>query len=343
MKASSCFVSLLLLLGCFCTRAGAFEYKLKNYSGKMIQGVSRVAGIPVRNVNALYLDSANDILYCGVGPSIYSIDVHRPLEPKVLGSVTMYGMIRQMTVQGNVLYAACREAGVYLINVSDPRQLSIISRYDPVELSTGIDVAGDVLFLGTRMNGVEFVDVSDPVNPTHIRIEKTKESQSVAYRDGILYSGEWSGHCVTVMDASDMSRLRTITTVELKGFGDGVWVNGNYLYASTGHNLTAPGLPESERKGKGHGMEIFDISEPAEPRFVSRVSFDDLYWRSNDYWMVRTFGSGNYAVCADAANGIYLVDARKKTRPKIVSRINFKRNDGRQVAVTSVAVGKGVI
>ena len=222
--------------------------------------------------------------------------------------------------------------------------MKVITRYDPVELATGVEVAGDVLFLATRQNGVECVDVSDPSNPVHIRMEKTGESQSVTYRDGILYSGEWGPHCITVIDASDMSDLKTLETVNLQGYGDGLWTYGNYLYAATGHHATDESLGTlEERKGKGHGLEIFDISDPRHPVSLSRIGFDQYYYPTNDYWTPRPCSDGKYVFVADTFNGLYAVDAQNPHKLSVLSRLTFTKKDGSPAPVTSLAVGNGVV
>ena len=324
-----------------CAGLSAQTVLLDNYNGEFIKSVKSSDAIPKWNVNALYLDG--DILYCGQGAFIHAVDVSSPLEPKLLSTASAAGMIRQITVRDGYLFASCREAGVFFFDVSDPRNIKTLLRYDPVELATGIEVAGDVLFLGTRQNGVEFVDISDILHPKHIRMEKTDESQSVTYKDGYLYSGEWAGHKITVFDAHDMADVKVVRTVDLQGFGDGVWTYGNYLYASTGHHLCDMSYSFADRKGNGHGLEIFDISKPDKPKFVSKIAFDTLYWTNNDYWTPRPFSDGKYVACADAANGIYIVDARKPKNPSTLSRVDFRKKDGSQVAVTSCAVGNGVI
>jgi len=324
-----------------CAASSAQTVLLDNYTGEFVKSVKSSNVIPNWSVNALYLDG--DVLYCGQGPFIHAIDVSSPLEPRLLSTASAAGMVRQITVQNGYLFAACREAGVYFFDVSNPKNIKTMLRYDPVELATGMEVAGDVMFLGTRQNGVEFVDISDVYHPKHIRMEKTDESQSVTYKDGYLYSGEWSGHKISVFDAHDMSKVKLIRTVDLQGFGDGVWTYGNYLYASTGHHLSDLSYSFADRKGNGHGLEIFDISKPDKPKFISKIGFDTLYWLNNDYWTPRPFSDGKYVACADAANGIYIVDARKPKTLSTLSRVDFRRKDGGKVAVTSCAVGNGVI
>lgn len=338
----SCLVLIQLFLSFAAFQLNAGEV-LENYSGQFVKEVIHIEGIKNEGANAMCIDG--DILYCGAGRYIYALDISSdPLKPVVLSSVEIYGLVRQMTVQNGILYAACRESGAWIIDVSDPKSIKIITRFDTVELATGIEVAGDVLFLGTRQNGVECVDVSDPANPVHIRMEKTHESQSVTYRDGILYSGEWGAHCVSVIDAHDMANLKTLKTVNLQGHGDGVWTYGNYLYVATGHHLSDKSLPFKDRLGNGHGMEIFDISDPKNPKHISRIGFDNCYVRSNDFWTPRPCSGGKFVAVADTYNGLYVVDARDPQNLSILSRMSFIRDDnGKPAAVTSLAIGKGVI
>ena len=316
---------------------------VQNFSGEFIRKVVRLEGMKDSRANSMCMDG--NILYCASTRYIYALDTSsNPLEPVLLSHVELYGLVRQMVVQDGVLYVTGREAGVWLVDVSDPKNMKIITRYDPVELATGLEVAGDVMFLGTRQNGVECVDVSDPANPVHIRMEKTDESQSVTYRDGILYSGEWGKHCITVIDAKDMSSLKTICTVNLQGHGDGVWTYGNYLYAATGHHLSDESFGSfEERKGRGHGLEIFDITDPEHPVFLSRIGFDRYYFATNDYWTPRPCSGGRYVLVADTYNGLYVVDAHDPSNLSIVSRLTFTSDNAKPAPVTSLAVGKGVV
>lgn len=113
-------------------------------------------------------------------------------------------------------YVATRESGFWIVDATDPHRPRIRSRFDCCELATGVDVAGNVAFLGQRQNGVEFIDVSDPDHPAHIAMRKTDESQSVKYRDGYVYSGDWGAGKLTVFDARDMRNIRQVACGPLR-------------------------------------------------------------------------------------------------------------------------------
>ena len=296
--------------------------------------IEEVSQFQTESANAMYLDG--NYLYVG-GGQIRIYDVSNPGSPALVGTAPVLGGVRQIVVQGDWLYTSNRETGAYVYNISDRANPYMVCRYDCLELATGIDVCGNVLFISHRDNGVEFVDVTDPTKPTHITQFKTNESQSIFYKDGVLYSGEWSGGQVTVFDASDMSNVTKATAVNLQGFGDGVWAQGNRLYASTGHNHrnSAP----YQYSGDGHGMEIWDISNKLAPKFISRVEFDTFYKTGSDWWFARPNADGTMIYCTDVYNGFYVVDARDEAHPKIVARWRIDSDH----AINSLAVGDGYV
>lgn len=329
---------LILIFALSGISAFAAETKVENYRCQLLGEVREVEGVAKEYVKSVCRDG--NMLYCGAEHSIYALDATEAISPKLLSSFEIYGYVRQIVVQDNYLYAACRESGVWILDVSDPRNMKLVSRYDPVELATGIDVAGNVMFLACRQNGVEMVDVSNPARPAHIRHVKTSESQSVFYCDGILYSGEWADSWVTSINAADMADVKILNTSPLQGYGDGVWAYGHYLYAATGHHSRSG---KASKAGDGHGLEIFDIRDKTAPKHISRVDFDKVYSSYPDYWTVRPASNGKYIICADTFNGLYVVDARRPSKPVIASRFTATDYEGKALPITSVAVGQGVI
>ena len=283
-----------------------------------------------------------NVLYAGASNQINIFDVSKPMSPVNKGQVTIKGSTRQMCVYDGKLFVTARETGVWIFDISNPYAPALLSRYDGIELSTGLDVAGKCMFVGQRQTGVEFVDISDPTRPQHIRAIKTSESQSVFYADGYLYSGEWSGGEVTVFNAANMGNIEKLKTVKLWGYGDGVWVTGDRLYASTGHNPKNDSPRTGE--GNGHGVEIWDVSDRANPVRISTVAFDTFYKSGSDWWLNRPSGDGKTLFCGDVYNGIYVVDISDEQHPEIIaSWCDTSAEKGKNHAVNSIAVGNGVL
>ena len=298
----------------------------------------QIVNVISSSVNSLFADTDKQILYAGMSGQVNVYDITSPMSPILKSTLSILGTARQICAYNGKLYVTARETGVWIFDLADdPLHPKFLRRFDSVELATGLDVAGDCMFVGQRNNGVEFVDVSNPKSPQHIRIIKTDESQSVFYQDGYLYSGEWNTVRVTIFDSHDLSNLTVLKTINLQGYGDGVWAIGNRLYASTGHHHrnSAP----KTQDGDGHGLEIWDISNPADPYLISRTEFDIFYKSGTDCWLNRPSGDGKTLFCGDVFNGLYVLDISDETQPEILE--HYALASGR--AVTSLALADGVL
>ena len=282
---------------------------------------------------------AGDLLYVGGKGSLGVYDLSGdPLRPKLRGEADGLATARQVALQGGMAYVTARANGIWVVDCRNPAKPFVAGHYPSTANCTGIDVAGDVCFVGGSKSGLEFIDVSRPQSPQLIRCEKMEpvESQSVAYRDGLLFSGEWGGKCVTIWDVRDMASPKRLACCPLASNGDGVWVDGRWLYASTGFSKEDK-KPGAQAHPGQMGLEIYDVADPRAPKKVSRVDFEYCKPCTYDMWLVRA--SDGMAFCTATAGGLYAVDVSDKSAPKVVDR--WVPETRRQVM--SVAVGDGVV
>ncbi len=252
--------------------------------------------------------------------SLRTLDISDPKNPRILGQLSGLGGVRQIEVRGPTAYVTSRQDGLFIIDVGDPAEPRLLSHFDTIEFATGVAISGDVLFVACRNYGVQLIDVSDPSLPAHLSLVRTGEAQSVVSRNGYLYAGVWATSEVVVVDVRDPRHPVITAKLPLDGYGDGVDVAGGHLYVATGHHSRetprqAPGDPGF---GRGHGLEVFEIADPARPQFVSRVKFPPLYEIGNDMWGV-TVADG-HAFVADTWNGMFVVDVTDPRQPEIVAR-----------------------
>ncbi len=288
---------------------------------------------------------AGDRLYVVGSGKLHVADITNPRSPKLLGTLTNLGRPRQIEVQDDVAYITAREDGLFIVDVSDPAKPKLLSHYNTIELATGIAVSGNVAFVACRTYGVELVDVTDPGKPLHLSTVRTGEAQSCAARDGILYVGVWASRELVICDVKNPREPRVISKTRLDGYGDGVCVRGRYCFVATGHHSRKmKKRDESDPAfGAGHGLEIFDVTRPDKPKFVSRIKAPRYYRIGMDMWDVVV--SGPYAYLADTYNGVFVIDISKIEKPSFVGRRQLAYVKSRKAAspVGGFAIGDGVI
>jgi hypothetical protein len=241
-----------------------------------------------------------------------------PSRPALVSTLEGLGNTRQIEVADGIAYITSREDGLFLVDVANPLRPAILCQYDSIELATGIAVAGKVAFVACRSIGVELVDVADPRKPRHLSSVRTGEAQSLVARDGILYVGVWGSRELVVCDVGDPWSPRVLSRTPLDGFGDGVDIRGKYCYVATGHHARSLKKHDASDSGfgGGHGLECFDVTNPAKPVWISRVKLPRLYSLGYDIWDVQV--SGTVAFVGDTYNGVFAVDISDPLRMHFV-------------------------
>lgn len=294
--------------------------------------------------------NANRLYTIGVGVlRIY--DITDAKNPRQLGSLSGLGSTRQLEIADNTAFIVSREDGLYIVDIKDPAFARIIYHYDTLEKATGLAVSLPVVAVASRFHGVELINVSDMQHPRYIStIIPMKEVQSVDISNGCLYAGAWADRELITVDIRNPNSPLVKSATPLGGYGDGVQVRAGFAYAATGHHApefkkihyASPGA-EDKGHGKGHGLEIFDVNNPAKPQRLSRVDFPAFYNGYPDMWGVDV--SGKYVAVNDVYNGVFLIDISDKTHPVIKGQavLPYIAEKMSVDAAAAVAIGDGVL
>lgn len=263
-------------------------------------------------------------------------------KPALIGQLGGLGNTRQIAVSRGHAFITSREEGLFIVDVSEPSQPKLVHHYDTAELATAIAVSGDVAAVGNRFAGIELLDVSRPEVPKHLSTIRVGEVQSLVFHDNWLYAGTWSEKAVAVIDVSNPWKPALADVVPLDGKGDGLDVSGDLLAVATGHHARTKGIPKpgDAAFGSGHGVEFFDISNPAEPAGLSGVKFPPFYRLGMDMWGVVL--AGGHAFVNDTHNGFFLIDVRNPAKPRQVgwTQLPVVGKDPSPVAGLAVAKGR---
>jgi len=276
--------------------------------------------------------SGNYIYSIGAGAFTVT-QVSDPNAPKVMGQINGLGNTRQIALleSGTDVMVTARGYGAYIIDAADPAKPRIRCTYDSVEMATGICISGQYAYISNRQYGVEVVDLSNPDEPKYVRTVLTGEVQSAQVFDGRLYCGLYGEHRVDIYDltAADPKKLGE---VPLNGRGDGLCLakDGDrlLLYAATGHHsvkkLSSKTPITDPRYGQGNGLDIFDVTDPAAPKWLSTVRCDGrFYHSSHDYWEAHLSQQDGhrYAHVVSTYNGLYIYNVDDPTQPVRVAHI----------------------
>lgn len=274
------------------------------------------------------------------GNYLYSIhngalSVYRLLEDgRAEKAASLNGMVmtRDMAFNSDrsALIITSRQNGAYLIDISDPENPVKSGHYDTLEAAMGVAVSGDYAFLCSRMFGVEIVDISNTAKPVWVNTIYTQTEYQDCCVDGeYLYIASPSSRRIDIFQISHLDNPKPTGVIFLDGAAQGCTVHNGILYAATAQNSgNKASNSASYGAGTGNGMEIFDVSDPGEPRRLSIVKLDGRFNATgasfkgvgadstSDVWDIQV--SGRYAYLTNMFYGLCIYDVSDPVEPALV-------------------------
>jgi hypothetical protein len=251
--------------------------------------------------------------------------------PTTAGYANISGATWRVAVAGDYAYIAGGEDGLRIFDISDPAQPVQIGIYDTPGIARGVAVAGSYAYVADTWGGVRIIDVINPISPTEagfIDMGADQAPMDVAIVGKYAYvalTGAPGGF--RIVDISDPQH-----PVLMGGVGSsiphmGIVVHGRYAYLAAYYtpslriwDISNPNLPvfmssmdtpsidtyDIDVSGQyvyvadGHGLAIFDVSDPAHP---SLVGYYNMYGNA-----MGVKADGNYIYVA-GSNGLYILRA----------------------------------
>nr|MBQ4319024.1 hypothetical protein [Clostridia bacterium] len=279
----------------------------------------------------------DDILVCGGKDSISLYRIADNGEPEYISSLCGLGETRQMAVSGKFVYVSTRADGVFICDLSDVSRPVIAYHIDTLELATGIDASGGLLAVTNRHLGCELFDVRNPYFPVRLGDFLCGEAQSVKLYRNCAFIGDWINRQVRIFDISDVRCFRELSRFAIDGFADGICIaeiDGRTVCIAGGGHHSA--RLKNRRKyqnytyftpemiadgfGCGHGIEIFDVTNPKFPEYIAHLKTPPLFG-GPDTW--RVFTDGKKCVFTDSMNGLFVIDISNPFAPSFVSHFKL--------------------
>ncbi len=309
MRKTTASLSAVLFWGCACMLASADGPEVVSVTSKGLRQLPLMSSFRPPEVKFKGVAVRGDLAYAVAGyGGLFIVDLANPAGLQLAGKCDTPGNATEVAVQGRYAYVADRPTGVQIVDVQDPAAPRLVGLYDSVELATGLDVAGNILGVCNRNHGIEFADLTDPIRPRHLSALRVGEAQGMRIRGNLAYVGLWHNRKLAVVDIRDPRRPVLRGEAALGGYGWGLCLQGNLVYAATGHH--APG-----KKGQnhGHGLDVVDVSDPDNPRSIKRLNTPPHYRLGNDWWWVSV--SGHHAFHADGENGVFVYNIQDPANP----------------------------
>lgn len=245
-------------------------------------------------------------------------DVHDPLAPRLVRQIILPSYATAVEVQGNRAYVTIAWGGVTVIDISNPLTAHLIGSIDTAYYATKVVPDGNRVFVADEFGGAYTFNVTNNA-PTLIGRwppvgwTPAVDAEDVAFLGDKMYIAAYE-QGVLVLDLSVPSDALLINVLPTANYAKGVTVHDGKLYVGE----------------MGAGMSIFDLSDPANPHFLSR------FRSTGQTWHVGVDDDG-FAYLANNYGGFDIVDV---SNPFAVRRVAYEYTPG---LALDVAVDNGYV
>ena len=220
---------------------------------------------------------------------LFIVDISNPTRPNEVRFYYTPDYAMGLAVSGRYAYVTASSHGLRIIDISSPTSPSEAGYCDTPGNAIEVAVAGNYAYVADATSGLRIINVSNPLNPTEAgSVPNTGYVTSVCVAGNYAYLADWNLG-LRVIDVSNPSSPTEVGS--LPGFRNFVTVSGQYVYATTGSNMT-----------------VIDVSTKTAPTETGSFSFSG---NGNGGIAV----SGNEAYIADETAGFITVDVSNPAAP----------------------------
>lgn len=284
------------------------------------------------------------------------VDIAQPLSPREIAAVTLPSWAFAIGVSQKILYVAAGARGLHAFDVTNATQPRAVGSYAiPLKTSWKIAVADGRALVGVRTEGVHIVAMPQPMAMQRAGIIAPLVSASaVAVSGGFAYaltgdqgmrvvdltgggqprergggptlqglvggieaadqkyvyvgSGIQGRHQLDVFDVTDADRPVLTRSVKLFNFARELVLRGSQLY-----------VPNE------FGLEVFDLTNPAEPVLAGRITFPDIAEAGG---ATSVAVAGSHAFVSAGRSGVKVVDISNPANMQIVGAFTLGQGEG---------------
>jgi len=238
----------------------------------------------------------------------------------VVSSVNGLGNVRHLEIRDGIGAVACRENGLFLVDISDVHSPALLCHYNTLEYCNDVCFAGNYLIAACRFGGVEIIDITNPEAPVFVnRIIYAAECYRCNVRGSVLYISCWNDRELLLYDISDVMAPRFLSSVQVSGACCESFVDGTFLYIATGNKgVTCNDAVGQPGVGTVNAVEVYDISDPEHSQWVSSMNLTGcMRGAGYDDWSIQV--SDGIACFTNSYNGMFIFNVSDPTEPVLIS------------------------
>jgi parallel beta-helix repeat protein len=224
-------------------------------------------------VNQAIVVGSNLYLATDLGPWIYRLD--DPANPTLVKAYNDTPDLKQIFIADQRLYEIFHSqtnTSVTILDATNPEAMNRLGSYNPQRVTQDLYVQAGRLYLVNQYldkSWLEVADVSNPVQATKLgERELPGPGRTFCIADNLAYVGWGDGtnNGVSLIDVSNPASLQAVGTISIVGIPTSLFATGNRFY-----------LGSSTLAG-WWTLEMYDVSQPAAPAYVTRVDGDGTIW-----------------------------------------------------------------
>jgi hypothetical protein len=221
--------------------------------------VERVGSLYNENMYIEEVIVSGDYAYLMSHGTLRIVDITDPSSPVEVGSIDIFGSIRDFTVSGSYAYVATHLSGLHIVDISDPLLPFLVGTYQTSDRLKTVEVYGDYAFI-THDEYLDVIDISDPSNPVEIgNLDVGIWTSKMALYRSNIYLLHFDG--LEIIDISDPSTpvyvggLWNVAPVQSISFYDDFAYYNTVAYTSDIYSVL-------------YSLLVLDIADPSDPVVV---------------------------------------------------------------------------
>lgn len=187
------------------------------------------------------------------------IDISDPESPVVVSSLPMTWPL-DVAVSRSIAYVANDPSGISVISIENPQSPRFIGYLSTTAPPRGVTIVDTIAYVAVGTGGILVVDISDPRDPQVLSSLDTPGFAAkvvVGSTDGTapLYAYVADGSSLQIVDVSNPLEPWIVGSASSESLSMDVAIVGTHAFVADAYA----------------GLQVYDVSDPAAPRWVSDV------------------------------------------------------------------------